>query len=57
MAVLIATEWENQDEVLKQHSLPLVRLHSGCLCSCVKAVWETDCKADTRVDELGVESA
>lgn len=24
MAALIANEWENQDEVLKQHALPLV---------------------------------
>ena len=27
MAMLIANEWENQDEVLKQHALPLVRFH------------------------------
>lgn len=26
MALLIANEWENQSEVLKQHSLPVVRL-------------------------------
>lgn len=24
MAMLIANEWENQDEVLKQHALPMV---------------------------------
>ncbi len=25
LALLIAHEWENQDEVLKQHALPVVR--------------------------------
>ena len=25
MALLIANEWENQSDVLKQHSLPVVR--------------------------------
>lgn len=25
LALLIANEWENQNEVLKQHSLPVVR--------------------------------
>ena len=25
LALLIANEWENQDEVLKQHALPVVR--------------------------------
>lgn len=26
LALLIAAEWENQDQVLKQYALPLVRL-------------------------------
>lgn len=26
MAILIANEWDNQDEVLKQHALPMGRL-------------------------------
>jgi ATP synthase F1 complex assembly factor 2 len=26
LALLIANEWENQDEILKQHALPLVSL-------------------------------
>lgn len=30
LALLIANEWENQSEVLKQHSLPVVSL--ACLC-------------------------
>jgi ATP synthase F1 complex assembly factor 2 len=29
LAALIANEWENQDQVLKQHALPLVRPHSA----------------------------
>jgi hypothetical protein len=28
LAVLIANEWENQDEVLKQHALPTVRVRA-----------------------------
>lgn len=28
LAILIANEWENQDEVLKQHTLPMVRASS-----------------------------
>lgn len=31
MAMLIAAEWENQDEVLKQHALPLTSLASRAL--------------------------
>ena len=32
LALLIANEWENQDEVLKQHALPVVRLSSPSPC-------------------------
>lgn len=33
-AMLIANEWENQDEVLKQHALPVVR--GSCKPRCLR---------------------
>jgi ATP synthase F1 complex assembly factor 2 len=33
LALLIANEWENQDEVLKQHALPVVSPTMGSRCA------------------------
>lgn len=40
LAALIANEWENQDEVLKQHALPVV---------CAAFLYEESCSVSSRL--------
>ena len=37
--MLVANEWDNQSEVLKQHALPLVSV-SICGCVTLAKIWD-----------------